>query len=286
MTKWMVRSILIVVLSLQVFLSPAIAQVYFEKFDKGKIDWSNGMAEAVGISSSPGKAVNLAQGRALALHAAVALARRNLFKILMKIQVDSASTVKDLAAKDETLVNKLQRFLRNSEVVNLSYSNNGAIEATVVMKLRGSIADVLLPGSIRLITPVQGQVSGRKTAPSKNRKGKTYTGLVVDCRDLKLRPALVPRILDEDGNTVYGSATVSREYAIARGVAGYVSKMEGTRADPRVGDNPLMVQAVRSSGRARVDIVISNSDAEKIIGTASNLNFLRAGRVLFVLDEK
>lgn len=286
MTKWKVHLILTIVLSLQFFLSPAFARVYFENFPKGTIDWSNGMAEAVGFGNPHGKAVNLAQGRALALHDAVALARRNLLKIVMEIRVDSASTVKDIAAKDETLVHKLRTFLRNSEVENLSYSTDGTIEATVGIKFRGPVADLLLPGSIRRIKPIQGQVPGRKIAYSKNGRGKAYTGLVVDCRGLKVHPALVPRILDEEGDTVYGSPSVSREYAIARGVAGYISKLEEARTDPRVGANPLIVQAVRASGKGSSDIVISNSDAEKIVGTASNLTFLKEGRVLFVLDAR
>ena len=48
-----------------------------------------------------------------------------------------------------------------------------------------------------------------------------YTGIVIDARGIQARPAMSPRIFDEDGKEVYGLANVDLEYAVKQGMSGY-----------------------------------------------------------------
>ena len=53
---------------------------------------------------------------------------------------------------------------------------------------------------------------------------------------------MAPRILDQNGNAVYGPGTYDRSYAVTNGVAGYSKSLEAAQKDPRVLGNPLVVK--------------------------------------------
>ena len=111
-----------------------------------------------------------------------------------------------------------------------------------------------------------------------------YTGLVIDARGLGVKPAMSPKVLDETGKEVYGSAYVSREFAIQQGMVGYARDLTLAQQNPRVADNPLTVKAIKASGQAKTDIVLSTPDANLIKNAAKNLNFLEKCKVMVVLD--
>jgi hypothetical protein len=55
-------------------------------------------------------------------------------------------------------------------------------------------------------------------------------------------------------------------------MAGYLKDPLQAQQNPRVTDKPLLVKAVKASGDARVDVVISNADASMIHGASQNLS--------------
>jgi len=89
-----------------------------------------------------------------------------------------------------------------------------------------------------------------------------YTGLLVDARELNLKPVLAPFILNEEHEKVYGIGVIPSSVqngAIADYLTGGVEK---ARKYSKIGDNPLVVKAVDSVGES--DVVVSNSDVEKM----------------------
>ena len=95
---------------------------------------------------------------------------------------------------------------------------------------------------------------------------------------------MAARIIDEQGNEVYGSGYVSRDYAVQIGVVGYEKDINRARADERVKDNPMVVKGSSASGANQTDIVISNSDAQRVLAAAKNLNFMEQCKVMFILE--
>ena len=92
------------------------------------------------------------------------------------------------------------------------------------------------------------------------------------------------KIVDEAGQEVYGSAFVSREYAVQQGMSGYGKTLEASKQNQRVADNPLTVRGLRTDGPGRSDIVISNADAAKLKNASEHLSFLKKCRVMIVVD--
>ena len=111
-----------------------------------------------------------------------------------------------------------------------------------------------------------------------------FTGLIVDARGIGVRPAVAPKIRNEEGREVYGSAFVNRQYAVEQGMVGYLKDVESAKGNPRVTDRPLMVKALKTDGPNKTDLVISNSDAQVLHGMKEHLTFLEKARVMVILD--
>jgi len=162
-------------------------------------------------------------------------------------------------------------------IMDKKYMSDGSVEVTVGMKMSGDLANTLLP---KAATPPTG-LTGTLTPAT---PGQLYTGLIVDARGLGARPAMAPKIVNEDDKEVYGSAWINREYAVREGMVGYLKDPLQAQTNPRVTDKPLMVKALKVSGAGRVDLVISNADAAMLHSASQNLSMLEKCRVIILVD--
>jgi hypothetical protein len=210
----------------------------------------------------------------MAERAAQVVAYRNLLEAIKGVRVDSTTTVENFMVTSDVIRTEVSGIIQGATVMDKKYMSDGSVEVTVGMKLTGALADTLLPKGAAPSTP--------GIAPGAT--GQLYTGLVVDARGLGVRPALAPKILNEDGKEVYGSAWISRDYAVREGMVGYLKDPAAAQTNPRVADKPLMVKAIKTSGDARVDTVISNADAAAIQSASQNLSMLEKCRVIILVD--
>ncbi len=89
-----------------------------------------------------------------------------------------------------------------------------------------------------------------------------YTGLIVDARKLGLRPALIPKILNQKGELVYSSQSVSTRELIKMGLVGYAKDVDAASKNQRVTADPYVIPGMNASGEKKTDVVISNRDAQ------------------------
>ena len=245
----------------------------------GKIDWTTGVITAVGIGAPPAQSANAAQARAMAERAAQVVAYRNLLEAVKGVRVDSTTTVENFMVTSDVIKTEVSGIIQGATVMDKKYMSDGSVEVTVGMRLTGALADALLPKTAAaappaLTTPPAGSATS----------GQAYTGLIVDARGLGVRPAMAPKIMSEEGKEVYGSAWISRDFAVREGMVGYLKDPAAAQANPRVTDKPLMVKAIKVSGDARVDTVISNADAATLQSASQNLSMLEKCRVIILVD--
>jgi len=240
----------------------------------GKIDWSTGVITAVGIGAPPANPANPAQARAMAERAAQVVAYRNLLEAVKGVRVDSQTTVENFMVTSDVIRTQVSGFVQGAMIMDKKYMSDGSVEVTVGMKLTGALADQLLPK-----TP---PVAPMAVTPGAG--GQAFTGLIVDARGLGVKPAMAPKVLNEEGKEVYGSAWINRDWAVREGMVGYLKDPGQAQQNPRVTDKPLLVKAVKTTGDARVDVVISNADAAMLQGAAQNLSFLEKCRVIILVD--
>jgi len=270
-------------------LAGSIRDVVEPSGTSGKVDWTTGVVTAVGIGAPPVQSANPAQARAMAERAAQVVAYRNLLEAVKGVRVDSATTVENFIVTSDVIKTQVNGIIQGATIMDKKYMSDGSVEVTVGMKLTGALADALLPKGT--ITPQAG-LSGipipgttapeQPAAPAKN--GIAYTGLIVDARGLGVRPAMAPKILNEEGKEGYGSAWINRDWAVKEGMVGYLKDPAAAQANPRVTDKPLLVKAVRAAGDSRVDMVISNADATALHGASQNLSMLEKCRVIVLVD--
>jgi hypothetical protein len=111
-----------------------------------------------------------------------------------------------------------------------------------------------------------------------------YTGLIIDARKLGLRPALVPKILNEKGELVYSSQSVGQQDIVRMGLVGYAKDVNAAARNQRVTADPVVVNGLNATGEKRTDVVISNRDAQIVLTTAPYTGYLKNGRVMVVYD--
>ncbi len=275
---------LIVVLALVCLLAIPVAgncqegQDLVEQMLKGSINWSEGVVQAVGIGAPSEKHYGKPSARPMALRAAKLDAMRNILEAINGVRIDGSTIVRDYAVESDIIRSKVEGMIQGAEVVKQEYLSDGTIEITMAMSLRGGFSQLVLPDEIKPLESVKPVMTPMKHSSA------VYTGLVVDARGLSARPAMSPKILDETGQEVYGSAFVSREYAVQQGMSGYAKDIAAAQSNQRVTDNPITVKGLRTEGLGRSDIVISNADASALRSASENLSFMKKCRVMIVVD--
>jgi len=248
-----------------------------EHKEKGAINWTKGIVQATGIGAPPEKFYGKPNARPMALRAATVVAYRNLLEIVNGVRIDSTTVVRDFAVESDVIMSQVNGMVNGAEIVKKEYLSDGTVEVTVQMSLREGFSQLVLPQEIKPLESIKPVVPVQSSSA-------VYTGLVVDARGLKARPAMSPKIMDENGQEVYGSAFVSREYAVQQGMSGYAKDVAAAQSNQRVADNSLLVKGLRLEGAGRSDIVISNADASNIRSASENLSFMKKCRVMIVVD--
>lgn len=264
-----------------------------ETYPSGAINWTKGILVAKGSyapeRSAGTEALNASQNIEQAQHQATL----NALRTLRELRVDAHRNVAQLMAVDEQVRARVREMAGTARVVEIHPQPDGSVRVAVQMALLGGFAQLILPGEIKQVEPIK-QVS--PSADKKPPEGKLpplsatsedvegYSGLIVDARGIGAKPAMVPMLVDENGKEVYGSAFISREYAVQHGVCVYGRSLEDSVRQARVAPKPLAIKGLRIFQARSCDIVISNGDAAKLRDASANLGFLKQCRVIIVLD--
>ena len=271
------------IFSIAFVLGGISAQGVVTQLDKGSINYSEQSITAIGIGFVPTNAVNAGQARRMALRIAKQDAMRQLIEIVNGVTLTSETTMSG-AMVDDVINTKVQGFIRGARPVGQpKYLSDTSVEMEYSVPMSG-ISDIVLPP---VTVPATTQATNNNqpaAAANYTTQAGGVTGIIIDARGLKARPAMAPRILDQNGNAIYGPGKYSRQYAVKNGVAGYSKTLETAQQDQRVVGNPMVVKGVGTSGTNRTDITISNADVSKIDMANRNYKVLNDCRVLILID--
>lgn len=288
--------LLAALLVLPILSMNAEGQELIEPIGNGSINWSTAVIQAKGIGAPPEKYYDKPQARPMALRAAQLDAMRNLLETTKGVQIDAKTTVINFMVDSDVISAKVQGMVKGAQIVKQEYLSDGTVEITLQMSMNGGFAQLVLPQEIRQIEPIKpmAQAAPRTPAPAvppdqpsvalPKEERVVYTGLVVDARGINIRPAMAPKVLDENGQEVYGSAFVSREFAVQQGMSGYARDLTSAQSNTRVTNSPLTVKGLRVEGSGRSDVIISNADASRLRSASEHLSFLKRCRVMIVVD--
>jgi hypothetical protein len=263
-----------------------------EKKASGMVNWTLGIVKAVGTAkpvqndSATTFDVNLKT-----FLRAKSNAQGRLLDVVKEIRLNSITQVGGFVDESDMVMAKIKEMVfKAQEIQKLrKLKPDGSLEVYVQLNLYGGFAQLVLPNEIQQIESIK-HVLPLKNIPSsgsaKTSASDIYTGLVVDARGIAAKPAMVPRFLDENGQEVYGTAFVSREFAVQSGMCVYLADFKASQINLRVGPRPLIVKGLKTLGPGHSNIVIRNADAAKLLSSSEHLLFLKECKVVVVLDPQ
>lgn len=256
---------------------PMLAQAQIQKVaGKGHIDWGAKTITATGIGA-PNPNMPAVTARPMAIRAARTVALRNALEVVKGIQLNSTTTVENFMITSDVVKTQVSGFIQTFEESDPKYMSDKTIEITVTIPFSEGFNETLMPKEVRSKAKVH--------KSSKKSSGTAFSGLIIDARGLKVLPAIAPKIVDEEGKEIYGSAYVSRDFAKKWGMTGYAKSPEqATKMKDRIGKNPGIIKATRVTGAAKTDLVLSKADADDVRAAASTQKFLSDCRVIIVVD--
>ena len=262
-----------------------------KNFREGCIDWANGVFYAVGFGVPNTKFKSAAQRNYSALVAAEQVAMRNLLRLVETTQLDSETTVQDGMLESDRIRTKIKGQIRQVQMVGAPrYMSDGSVNVTMKMQMREVIKVLAEDPRIKAfsapheIQAPQALGSTSTAGSSTSTASGVFTGLLIDARGTEISPALSPKVLNEDGDVIYGFADVDRQFSLEQGMMGYLKDPQAARTNERIKDRPFEIKALHSSGKNNADLVISNADGVRLRQMNREQSFLREARVMVVLD--
>ena len=273
--------------------------------DANGMDWSDNSITVIGMGAPPANARNAAQARMMARRAAVVDGYRQLAEVVKGVNVDSESTVENFMVTSDITRTKVNALVQGAQVIREQATSDGGYEVTMKISMFGvsnSLAEAVLPrnvehesfpepvqsvapsmpaydssASVSVRIDVTANASAAAPAPNNNAIGG-YTGLVVDCRGLGLKPVMSPVIKNASGEKIYGHKNIDPDFVIAHGMASYTSDVNKVS---RAGSNPLVVKAVSLEDH-NGNPVISVADANRVLIENKTAGFLEKTNVVFI----
>lgn len=205
---------------------------------------------------------------------------------LLTLNVDSNNKLGDCITDQEITYNNLNTIILNSKST-LGFFKKDSSDFTTNNSIQLSNISSLLV---------------KHTSPYKLKKSinyissKKYTGIIIDARGSipvhgeflngKVEPCFFPKIYSDEMELIYEKNMVDSQKAKTQGICHYDYSEDESRYSAIIGNEPLRILAQKTFGKNRSDLIIKNDDALKIISIPENLDLLKEGKVVILLDKE
>jgi hypothetical protein len=205
-------------------------------------------------------------------------ARENLLDLIKLVHFDSR-TVGEIMVSDKLIESRIKTLVGSAyQQGEIEYLERNEVAIALAINMSG-LAEILIDASGYMSEGVaqSAYLMTRAATP----KSERTSGIVIDARNIYHIPAMVPKVFNEDEKLVYGPRYYTRSRSVNRGPMGYAHSMEDGNVRRRVGNNPLLVEAVTSNDD--INLTISNLDAERIRNAEKKFGLLTNCKVLVLL---
>lgn len=204
---------------------------------------------------------------------------------LLTLYADDTRTLSDLVLEEKLTLDALTRIIDGSKKTPPYFMNaTNVLKTTHTMDLN-SIGALL----VKHRTPYV------QEKPIERISSRPYTGIVIDARGSlpvqgehvrsKVAPCLFPKIWNEEMTLVYERNMVMPDVAKSSGIVSYLPGQGSKKQTERAGNDPLWISARKVYGVNRCDPVISKEDYLRITTVPANLELLKQGKVVILLDS-
>ena len=252
--------------------------------DNGFIDYANrvivsrGTASVTAKETSQGDLQLVEKNLKLSKGEARARARENLLDLVKLVNFDGR-TVGEIMVSDPLTESRVETLVgRAFQQGDIEYLERKEVAIALAIKMSG-VAEILVDagGYMNENLAQSTFLMTRNATP----KSERTSGIVIDARSIYHVPAMVPKIFNENDKLVYGPRHYTRSRSVNRGPMGYAHTMDDGNVRRRVGNNPIVVEAVTSDDT--VNLTVSNLDAERIRDAEKKFGVLTNCKVLVLL---
>ena len=254
------------------------------RMDQGFIDYANrviisrGTASVIQKTTSNGNSLSIEKNLKLSKGEAKSRAREHLMDLVKLVNFDDR-TVGEIMGEDPLIESRIKSLVGSAyQQGEIEYLERSEVAIALAVKMSG-LAEILVDANGHLSENLSQPafLMTRNSVPRSERA----SGIVIDARNIYHVPAMVPKIFNENDNLVYGPRHYTRSRSVNRGPMGYAHSMKDGNVVRRVGKNPIIIEAISSNDK--VNLTISNSDAEKIRDVEKKFGLLTNCKVLVLL---
>ncbi len=268
-------------------------QAYVSQTGHGAVNWYKGLIRSTGAGSAGNTDLEANATRTAVLREAKIAARTGLLRTLRSVMVDSDLSVGQRMAESKELRETLLGEVHNSYILNRTNLSGGKVQISAGISLWGRISRLVIPASVwyqSLGSSEEKALNATEETTSwlqeqREMRAQSFTGLVVDARNVSLQPSLICRISDSQGGLIYGPEVVNPKIAVNKGMAAYVQDIGSALNSPRSGDSPLVLVAERAGDGNGCHIVLSEEGSRHFQPRPQELDFLRRAQVLIVMGQ-
>ena len=252
--------------------------------DNGFIDYANRVIVSRGTASVTARETSQAdlklveKNLKLSKGEARAQARENLLDLVKLVNFDGR-TVGEMMVIDPLTESRVETLVGSAyQQGEIEYLERKEVAIALAIKMSG-LAEILVDagGHMNENLAQSTFLMTRNSTP----KSERTSGIVVDARNIYHVPAMVPKIFNENDKLIYGPRHYTRSRSVNRGPMGYAHTMDDGNVRRRVGNNPMVIEAVTSDDT--VNLTISNIDAERIRDAENKFGVLTNCKVLVLL---
>ncbi len=204
---------------------------------------------------------------------------------LLSLKVDSANTLGDILLQNGVTLEQITGIISAGKS-RTGIFNHEMTEFSVTHRF--SLDDI---GSLL----VKHNNPYTATLPIETVSSREYTGILIDCRGTipvqgefvsdRAVPCFFPKIWDDTMELLYERNMMYGQQEKDIGMVAYGSSDDISLYFDRIGKDPLRISARKVFGTYRTDPVISRRDALRILSVPANLELLKQGKVVILLDE-
>ena len=279
----MSKKIVIIIL----FIFYSIQALYAEDFiidgKNGSINWTKGFIIArgrakiaVGKKGMPREYLSrsitsINRARLDAYRRAREDALEKLISAIKTIKIDSEKLFRDMLKEEPLSQKRISEAIMNTVRIREYPVDFYSSECEAKIKVGDIIASIPYDFPSR-------DFPERDDVPIETK----YSSVIIDARNLNIKPMLFPSVYTEDGLEIYGRFYVNSRFASKRGMASYCYNEDEALRNYKAGTRPFYTVALKSINGCPV---ISEKASRKILSSKFTINNLKRCSVIIILDR-
>ena len=205
-------------------------------------------------------------------------ARQNMIGLIKIVNFDGR-TVGEIMYDDPLTQRRIETLVGSAyQQGEIEYLERQEVAIALAVKMSG-LAEILVDAGGHLNENISQStfLMTRNSTP----KSERVSGVIIDARNIYHIPAMVPKIFNEEDKLVYGPRHYTRSRSINRGPMGYAHNIDDGNVRRRVGQNPIIIEAMSSEDNT--NLTISNLDSERVRDVEKRFGILTNCKVLVLL---